>query len=170
MNVKPRRLMQALAATPSISAADVQTTPRFFTPARFAAAAPSTRASNRTTEPPRELRRIVHRRQHLRRAPRALRKPLRALIKHVVDTWSISVIHLEYRNSQNQLDLAKGAGDHPKTSVLDRWNRSHDIKNLFVVDAAGLVTCGRQNPTMTILALPLRTPEHPAGLIRQGAV
>lgn len=102
-------------------------------------------------------------RQHLRRAPRALRKPLRALIKDVLDTWSISVIHMEYRNSQNQLDLAKGAGDDPKTSVLNRWNRSHYIKNLFVVDTAGLVTCGWQKPTMTILALPLRASEHPPG-------
>ena len=27
-------------------------------------------------------------------------------------------------------------GDNPKTSVLNKWNQSHDIKNLFVVDGA----------------------------------
>src|SRR2546430_8644334 len=33
---------------------------------------------------------------------------------------------------------ASGArmGDDPRTSVLDKWNRCHDIKNLLVVDAA----------------------------------
>jgi choline dehydrogenase-like flavoprotein len=61
-------------------------------------------------------------------------------------------------------------GDDPKTSVLNRWNQSHDIKNLFVVDAAGFVTCGWQNPTMTILALSMRASEHLAEQIRQSAV
>jgi choline dehydrogenase-like flavoprotein len=61
-------------------------------------------------------------------------------------------------------------GDNPKTSVLNRWNQSHDIKNLFVVDASGFVTCGWQNPTMTILALSMRASEHLAEEIRQGNV
>ena len=42
-------------------------------------------------------------------------------------------------------------GDNPKTSVLNKWNQSHDIKNLFVVDGSSFVTAGWQNPTMTIL-------------------
>ena len=51
-------------------------------------------------------------------------------------------------------------GDNPKTSVLNKWNQSHDIKNLFVVDGSGFVTCGWQNPTMTILSLSMRASEH----------
>jgi choline dehydrogenase-like flavoprotein len=61
-------------------------------------------------------------------------------------------------------------GDNPKTSVLNRWNQSHDIKNLFVVDASSFVTCGWQNPTMTILALSMRASEHLAEEIRAGNV
>ena len=33
-------------------------------------------------------------------------------------------------------------GDDPKTSVLNKWNQSHDIKNLFVVDGSSFVTGG----------------------------
>ena len=33
-------------------------------------------------------------------------------------------------------------GDDPKKSVLNKWCQSHDIKNLFVVDAASFVTAG----------------------------
>ena len=33
-------------------------------------------------------------------------------------------------------------GDNPKTSVLNKWNQSHDIKNLFVVDGSSFVTGG----------------------------
>jgi len=51
-------------------------------------------------------------------------------------------------------------GDDPKKSVLNKWNQSHDIKNLFVVDGSSFVTGGYQNPTMTILALSMRASEH----------
>jgi choline dehydrogenase-like flavoprotein len=47
-------------------------------------------------------------------------------------------------------------GDDPKKSVLNKWNQSHDIKNLFVVDGSSFVTGGYQNPTMTILSLSMR--------------
>ena len=48
----------------------------------------------------------------------------------------------------------------PKTSVLNKWNQSHDIKNLFVVDGSSFVTGGSQNPTMTIMALSMRASEY----------
>jgi choline dehydrogenase-like flavoprotein len=51
-------------------------------------------------------------------------------------------------------------GKDPKRSVLDAWNRSHDVRNLFVNDAAAFVTAGNQNPTLTILALSLRSSEY----------
>ncbi|MGA9670465.1 MAG: GMC family oxidoreductase [Terracidiphilus sp.] len=61
-------------------------------------------------------------------------------------------------------------GDDPKTSVLNKWNQSHDIKNLYVVDGASCVSGGWQNPTMTILALAMRASEHLAEQMRQGNV
>jgi choline dehydrogenase-like flavoprotein len=61
-------------------------------------------------------------------------------------------------------------GDNPKTSVLNKYNQSHDIKNLFVVDGAAFVTCGWQNPTMTILALSMRASEYCAEQMRTGSI
>ena len=58
-------------------------------------------------------------------------------------------------------------GDNPKTSVLNQWNQSHDIKNLYVVDGSSFVSGGWQNPTMTILALSMRASEHLAEQMRQ---
>ncbi len=58
-------------------------------------------------------------------------------------------------------------GDNPKTSVLNKFSQSHDVKNLFVVDGASFVTCGWQNPTMTILALSMRASEYCAEQMRQ---
>jgi choline dehydrogenase-like flavoprotein len=59
-------------------------------------------------------------------------------------------------------------GDNPKTSVLNKWNQSHDIKNLFVVDGACFVTCGWQNPTMTIVSLSMRASEYLADQMKKG--
>jgi choline dehydrogenase-like flavoprotein len=59
-------------------------------------------------------------------------------------------------------------GDNPKTSVLNKWNQSHDIKNLFVVDGSSFVTGGSQNPTMTILSLSMRASEYLAEQMRAG--
>jgi choline dehydrogenase-like flavoprotein len=61
-------------------------------------------------------------------------------------------------------------GDDPKTSVLNKWNQSHDIKNLFVVDGSSFVSGGTQNPTMTILALAMRASEYLAEEMRKGNV
>jgi choline dehydrogenase-like flavoprotein len=58
-------------------------------------------------------------------------------------------------------------GNDPKTSVLNRWNQSHDIKNLFVVDGAAFVTCGWQNPTITISALSMRASEYLADQMKK---
>jgi choline dehydrogenase-like flavoprotein len=61
-------------------------------------------------------------------------------------------------------------GDNPKTSVLNKWNQSHDIKNLFVVDGSSFVTGGSQNPTMTILALSMRASEYLAEQMKKRAI
>src|SRR5262249_37545242 len=43
-------------------------------------------------------------------------------------------------------------GDDPERSVVDRWCRSHDVQNLWVVDGSVFPTPGGYNPTLTILA------------------
>lgn len=46
-------------------------------------------------------------------------------------------------------------GDNPDTSVVNAWGRSHDVKNLFIVDGSIFVTAGAVNPTSTIQAIAL---------------
>ncbi len=46
-------------------------------------------------------------------------------------------------------------GDDPERSVVNGWGRSHDVKNLFIVDGSIFVTSGGVNPTSTIQALAL---------------
>jgi choline dehydrogenase-like flavoprotein len=51
-------------------------------------------------------------------------------------------------------------GNDPKTSVVDKWHKAHDVPNLWVVDGSNLVTGGRNHPTMTIQALAFRAAEN----------
>jgi choline dehydrogenase-like flavoprotein len=46
-------------------------------------------------------------------------------------------------------------GTDPSRSVVNEWGRSHDVKNLFVVDGSIFVTAAGLNPTSTIQALAL---------------
>ena len=56
-------------------------------------------------------------------------------------------------------------GNDPETSVVDRYNRSHDIPNLFMCDGSSMVSSSRGQPTITIMALAFRA----ADLIIQSA-
>ena len=60
-------------------------------------------------------------------------------------------------------------GNDPKTSVVDRYNRAHDVPNLFLVDGSSLVTACCQ-PTCTIQALAYRAADHIAGQARKAAI
>ena len=46
-------------------------------------------------------------------------------------------------------------GTDPETSVVNEWGRTHDVKNLFIVDGSIFVTAAAVNPTNTIQALAL---------------
>jgi choline dehydrogenase-like flavoprotein len=47
-------------------------------------------------------------------------------------------------------------GDDPRTSVLDRDNRAHDLDNLYILDASFFPSSGGINPSLTIVANSLR--------------
>ena len=61
-------------------------------------------------------------------------------------------------------------GDDPETSVVDRYHRAHDIPNLFICDGSSMVTSGRGQPTMTIMALAFRASEHIMAAARQNEI
>jgi choline dehydrogenase-like flavoprotein len=51
-------------------------------------------------------------------------------------------------------------GADPETSIVNKWNQSWDVPNLFIVDGSILTTGGVVNPTPTISALALRAAEY----------
>jgi choline dehydrogenase-like flavoprotein len=59
-------------------------------------------------------------------------------------------------------------GNDPKTSVINPDHRTHDVKNLFLCDGSSLVTSGRGQPTMTIMALAFRAADRITALAKRG--
>ena len=59
-------------------------------------------------------------------------------------------------------------GSDPNTSVLNQFQQSHDVKNLFVVDGSSHVNASCQNPTWTIMALAWRSCDYLADELRKG--
>jgi choline dehydrogenase-like flavoprotein len=48
-------------------------------------------------------------------------------------------------------------GNDPASSVVDRWGRTHDVPNLYIIDGSVFVTSTGVNVTPTICALAKRT-------------
>jgi choline dehydrogenase-like flavoprotein len=61
-------------------------------------------------------------------------------------------------------------GSDPQTSVLDPTGRAHDVPNLYVADASIFPNASEKNPTLTIMALALRTAETIADRLKKGEV
>ncbi|MCS7026055.1 MAG: GMC family oxidoreductase [Bryobacteraceae bacterium] len=51
-------------------------------------------------------------------------------------------------------------GNDPKTSVLNKYAQAHDVENIFVTDGAAWVSSGCQNPTLTMMAITVRTCDY----------
>lgn len=58
-------------------------------------------------------------------------------------------------------------GDDAATSVVDRWGRTHDVAQLWIVGSSTFASAGTRGPVQTIEALALRTAE--ALLVERGA-
>ena len=53
-------------------------------------------------------------------------------------------------------------GHDPKTSVLNKYNQIHSVKNVYVTDGACMTSSGCQNPSLTYMAITARAANHAA--------
>jgi choline dehydrogenase-like flavoprotein len=74
-------------------------------------------------------------------------------------TW-VSGISIEDNMPSTHLIGTCRMGNDPKQSVVDRYNRAHDVRNLLIVDGSSFVTAARQQPTATIQALAYRAADY----------
>jgi choline dehydrogenase-like flavoprotein len=70
-------------------------------------------------------------------------------------------------NANHEMGTAR-MGNDPKTSVLNRWNQLHDVKNVFVTDGACMTSTSCVNPSLTYMALTARAADYAAGQLKRG--
>jgi choline dehydrogenase-like flavoprotein len=80
-------------------------------------------------------------------------------ILHKLGFWKVMTFSHKNRNTTHQCGTLV-FGNDARTSVLDTWCRSHDIDNLFVVDASFFPSSAAVNPGLTIVAQALRVADH----------
>lgn len=59
-------------------------------------------------------------------------------------------------------------GRDPNSSVLNKWNQVHAVKNVFVTDGACMTSAGCQNPSLTYMALTARAANYAAEELKKG--
>jgi choline dehydrogenase-like flavoprotein len=88
----------------------------------------------------------------------------KAMLDHAVASATEILTAAGAKKTTHQAPLAPGGwhlmgttrmGTDPERSVVNEWGRSHDVKNLFIVDGSIFVTAAGVNPTNTIQALAL---------------
>jgi choline dehydrogenase-like flavoprotein len=73
--------------------------------------------------------------------------------------WKVMAYSHKNRNTTHQCGTLC-FGTDPATSVLDPFCRTHDVDNLFAVDASFFPSSAAVNPALTIIAQALRVADH----------
>ena len=102
----------------------------------------------------------------------AMAEDMAVTAQEMFDDAGFQIVHVSKRVltegwSIHELGTAR-MGDDPKESVLNQFEQSHDVKNLFVVDGSAFVNASCQNPTWTIMSLCWRSCDYLADEMKKG--
>ncbi|MCK8494417.1 GMC family oxidoreductase [Spirosoma sp. RP8] len=61
-------------------------------------------------------------------------------------------------------------GKDPKTSMLNKWNQLHAVKNVFVTDGSSMTSTSTQNPSLTYMAMSARSVDYAVKAMKKGLV
>jgi choline dehydrogenase-like flavoprotein len=61
-------------------------------------------------------------------------------------------------------------GHNPKTSVLNKWNQLHEVKNVFNTDGACMTSSACQNPSVTYMVLTARAADYAVRELKKGNI
>jgi choline dehydrogenase-like flavoprotein len=101
---------------------------------------------------------------------RKLFAAMRAAAREIMEAGGIEVAADAPEPATNHEMGGCRMGSDPRTSVVDRFCRTHDVENLYVVDGSVFPSASEKNPTLTIMALAARTADAIAERFRRGAL
>jgi len=115
------------------------------------------RPENRVTLDGQGRIRLHYRPDNVRTHDRLVRL-MRRMLRDLGD-WVVVAHSHKARNTTHQCGTLV-FGTDPASSVLDPWCRSHEVRNLWVVDGSFFPSSAAVNPGLTIVAQALRVADH----------
>jgi choline dehydrogenase-like flavoprotein len=100
----------------------------------------------------------LHYRPNNENAHQALVKETKRILRRL-GFWIVMTHSHRARNTTHQCGTLV-FGDDPAHSVLDTYCRTHDVDNLYVVDASFFPSSAAVNPGLTIVAQAIRVADH----------
>ncbi|MGE8292128.1 MAG: GMC family oxidoreductase, partial [Sphingobacterium sp.] len=92
--------------------------------------------------------------------------------QEMLDVAGVKNLKVSDSNQNPGLDIHEMGGVRmgldPKTSLLNKWNQLHLVKNVFVTDGACMTSTGTQNPSLTYMALTARAVDHAVSEMKKG--
>jgi choline dehydrogenase-like flavoprotein len=61
-------------------------------------------------------------------------------------------------------------GHDEKTSVLNKWNQLHAVKNIFITDGSSMASSACINPSLTYMALTARAVDYAVKEMKKGNI
>ncbi len=115
------------------------------------------RSGNRVTVEADGRIRLRYRPNNVRAHERLVRE-----VRRMLRRLGLGIVYVHPRSIHNTTHQCGTLcfGTDPGRSVLDPWCRSHDVENLFVVDASFFPSSSAVNPGLTIVAQALRVADH----------
>ena len=94
----------------------------------------------------------------------AMRKDMKIAAEEICEAAGLKNINPYERtynpgNGIHEMGTAR-MGKDPKTSVLNKWNQMHSVKNVFVTDGSCMTSAACQNPSLTYMALTARAADY----------
>ncbi len=102
----------------------------------------------------------------------AMREDILVAAQEILDAAGFKNIQTYNRGSNpgkgiHEMGTAR-MGKDPKTSVLNKWNQVHTVKNVFVTDGACMTSAANQNPSLTYMALTARAADYAVSELNKG--
>jgi len=103
---------------------------------------------------------------------KAMRKDMKASAMEMLDASGFkNVKGFDYNSVGGDCVHEMGTarmGNDPRTSVLNKWNQLHDVKNVFVTDGSCMTSSACQNPSLTYMALTARACQYAVLELKNG--
>ena len=96
-------------------------------------------------------------------------KPI-AKVRQTQPATYLKIALLVPKGDENEHTNSLSSGDDPKQSVVDKFERSHDHKNLYLVGRSTFPTGATANPTLTLAALSLQTARQSSILLPEMSI